>query len=111
DGVGKDTFDQGLTVLKPRGTMVLFGAASGPVPPVDPQVLNQRGSLYLTRPSLAHYLQTREELVWRAGDVLGALSRGEVTVRVGGSYRLEDLAQAHRDLASGQTSGKLLIEP
>src|SRR5690606_22557240 len=66
DGVGKDTFEAGLSVLRPRGTMVLFGAASGPVPPLDPQVLNQKGSLYLTRPSLAHYAAEREELLWRA---------------------------------------------
>lgn len=109
DGVGKATFDDGLTLLKPRGTMVLFGAASGPVPAIDPQVLNQQGSLFLTRPNLANYVQDRDELLWRAGDVLGALARGELSVRVGGVYELEDVAQAHIDLASGSTTGKLLI--
>ncbi len=109
DGVGQATFDAGLTALKPRGTMVLFGAASGPVPPIDPQILNQRGSLFLTRPSLPHHIQSRDELLWRAGDVLSAVERGELTIRIGGEYGLEDLAQAHRDLAAGGTTGKLVI--
>lgn len=111
DGVGQATFDDGLVALKPRGTMVLFGAASGPVPPMDPQVLNQRGSLFLTRPSLAHYLQSRDELLWRAGDVLEAVQRGDLSVRIGGEYGLAELAQAHGDLASGGTTGKLVILP
>ncbi len=111
DGVGQATFEEGLSALKARGTMVLFGAASGPVPPLDPQVLNQRGSLFLTRPSLAHYLQSREELLWRAGDVLAAVQRGELSVRIGGEYGLEDVARAHDDLASGGTTGKLVILP
>ena len=111
DGVGKATFDAGLEVLRPRGMMVLFGAASGPVPPLDPQVLNRKGSLFLTRPMLAHYLLDREELLWRANDVLGAVQSGALNVRIGGRYPLADSAQAHRDLQSGGTTGKLLIIP
>lgn len=111
DGVGKDTFEAGLSVLRPRGTMVLFGAASGPVPPLDPQVLNQKGSLYLTRPSLAHYAAEREELLWRAREVLGAVGDGSLTVRVGGRYPLVEAARAHSDLESGGTTGKLLLVP
>lgn len=111
DGVGQATFEDGLRLLKPRGTMVLFGAASGPVPPVDPQSLNAAGSVYLTRPKLGDYLQTREELLWRAGDVLGAVDSGALSVRIGGTYPLPELADAHRDLAAGGTSGKLLVLP
>jgi len=111
DGVGASTFDAGLQVLRPRGMMVLFGASSGPVPPIDPQVLNQRGSLFLTRPSLLHHLADREELLARAGDVLGAVAEGRLDVRIGGRYPLADAAQAHRDLASGTTTGKLLLVP
>lgn len=111
DGVGKDTFDGGIELLRPRGTMVLFGAASGPVPPFDPQRLNSAGSIFLTRPNLGHYLRDREELLWRAGDVLEAVRRGDLDVRIGGTYPLEELARAHEDLASGATSGKLLIRP
>jgi NADPH2:quinone reductase len=111
DGVGQATFDAGLDVLRPRGTMVLFGAASGPVPPLDPQVLNRKGSLFLTRPMLSHYLLDREELLWRANDVLGAVQSGALNVRIGGRYPLADAAQAHRDLQSGGTTGKLLIIP
>jgi NADPH:quinone reductase len=111
DGVGKSTFDAGLDVLRPRGTMVLFGASSGPVPPFDPQALNGKGSLFLTRPSLIHYMLTREELVWRAGDVLGAVASGDLDVRVGGRYPLAEAARAHRDLEAGATTGKLLVVP
>ncbi len=111
DGVGKATFDAGLDVLRPRGTMVLFGAASGPVPPLDPQVLNRKGSLFLTRPMLSHYLLDREELLWRANDVLGAVQSGALNVRIGSRYPLADAAQAHRDLQAGGTTGKLLIIP
>jgi len=81
------------------------------VPPIDPQVLNQRGSLFLTRPSLLHHLADREELLARAGDVLGAVAEGRLDVRIGGRYPLADAAQAHRDLASGTTTGKLLLVP
>lgn len=111
DGVGQDTFDSGLRLLRPRGTMVLFGAASGPVPPVDPQSLNAGGSLFLTRPSLAHYAADREELLWRAADVLGAIAEGQLSVRVGGRYPLAAAQQAHEDLEGGRTTGKLLLVP
>lgn len=111
DGVGKDTFDAGLSVLRPRGTMVLFGAASGPVPPVDPQLLNSSGSLFLTRPSLAHYASEREELLWRAREVLGAVADGSLHIRIGGRYPLADARKAHEDLEGGGTTGKLVIIP
>ena len=111
DGVGKDTFDAGLAILKPRGMMVLFGAASGAVPPLDPQRLNAAGSLYLTRPSLAHYLLNREELLWRAGDVLGGIADGTLTIRIGGRYPLADASRAHADLEGGGTTGKLVVVP
>lgn len=111
DGVGKDTFNAGLSLLRPRGTMVLFGAASGPVPPVDPQSLNAGGSLYLTRPSLAHYAADREELLWRAGEVLDAIAEDRLDVRVGGRYPLAGARQAHQDLEGGRTTGKLLLVP
>ncbi|QFG68237.1 quinone oxidoreductase family protein [Ornithinimicrobium pratense] len=111
DGVGKDTFDSGLRLLRPRGTMVLFGAASGPVPPVDPQSLNTGGSLFLTRPTLAHYAADREELLWRAADVLGAIAEGRLSIRVGGRYPLAGARQAHEDLEGGRTTGKLLLLP
>lgn len=111
DGVGRTTFDAGLDCLVPRGMMVLFGAASGPVPPVDPQVLNRKGSLYLTRPSIVHYIATREELLGRAGAVLGMLADGRLDVRVGGRYSLEDAGRAHADLEARRTTGKLLVVP
>ena len=111
DGVGKDTFEAGLSVLRPRGMMVLFGAASGPVPPVDPQLLNSAGSLYLTRPSLAHYATEREELLQRASEVLGAVAEGRLQVRVGGRYPLADARRAHEDLEGGRTTGKLVLVP
>ena len=111
DGVGKDTFEAGMSLLRPRGTMVLFGAASGPVPPVDPQSLNAGGSLFLTRPSLAHYAADREELLWRAGEVLDAVAQGRLTIRVGGRYPLAAAQQAHEDLEGGGTTGKLLLVP
>ncbi|CAN5594141.1 quinone oxidoreductase [soil metagenome] len=111
DGVGQATFTDGLTLLTPRGTMVLFGAASGPVPPMDPQDLNAAGSVYLTRPSLNHYLRDRDELLWRATDVLSAVETGALRIRIGGTYPLAEVADAHRDLAAGGTSGKLLVLP
>jgi NADPH2:quinone reductase len=111
DGVGKTTFAAGLDALRPRGMMVLFGGASGPVPPIDPQLLNAKGSLFLTRPSLAHYVADREELRWRASDVLGQVAAGKLEVRIGGRYPLTDAAQAQLDLASGGTTGKLLLIP
>lgn len=111
DGVGRSTFDAGLDVLVPRGMMVLFGASSGPVPPLDPQVLNQKGSLFLTRPTLAHYIATREELLERAGAVLAQVAEGRLDVRVGGRYGLDEAGQAHEDLEARRTSGKLLVVP
>ena len=111
DGVGKDTFDAGLELLRPRGTMVLFGAASGPVPPVDPQVLNQQGSLFLTRPSLAHYVADRAELTSRADDLLHLVAAGELDVRISARYPLAEARQAHEDLEAGGTTGKLLLVP
>lgn len=111
DGVGAATFDAGLEVLRPRGTMVLFGGASGPVPPLDPQVLNAKGSLFLTRPTLAHYVAERAELEERAAAVLGQVAAGTLEVRIGGRYPLEDAARAHLDLESGTTTGKLVLLP
>ncbi|MEW6636271.1 MAG: quinone oxidoreductase [Actinomycetota bacterium] len=111
DGVGKATFEGSLDCLKPRGYMVLFGAASGPVPPFDPQILNQKGGLFLTRPSLAHYTATREELLWRAESVLSWIGNGTLDIRIGGTYPLKDAAQAHRDLEGRRTTGKLILIP
>jgi len=111
DGVGKDTFTGGLNVLRPRGMMVLFGGASGPVAPFDPMILNQKGSLFLTRPVLAHYIATREELEQRAGDVLGMIVRGELRLRIDREHPLGEAAQAHRDLEGRKTTGKLLLRP
>ena len=86
DGVGKDTFDASLSALRPRGMMVLFGGSSGQVPPFDPQRLNSGGSLFLTRPTLAHYIADRAELLWRAGDLFRGIAKGELNVRVGAEY-------------------------
>lgn len=111
DGVGRATFDAGLDCLRPRGMMVLFGAASGPVPPLDPQVLNAKGSLFLTRPSLVHYTAERAELLERAGDVLELVRTGRLAVRIGGRYRLAEARRAHEDLEGRRTTGKLLVLP
>ncbi len=111
DGVGRTTFDAGLDSLVPRGMMVLFGAASGPVPPVDPQVLNRKGSLFLTRPSLGAYVASRAELEWRASAVLGQVADGSLDVRIGGRYPLERAGEAHQDLEGRRTTGKLLVVP
>ena len=111
DGVGRDTFDQSLASLKPRGLLALFGASSGAVPPVDPQRLNAAGSVFLTRPSTGAYLLDRAEFEWRAADLFGAIASGELNVRVGGRYALEEAAQAHTDLQSRKTTGKLLLLP
>ncbi len=109
DSVGKTTFEKSLNCLRPRGLMALFGQSSGPVPPFDPTILNGKGSLYLTRPSLGHYLLTRDELLWRAGDVLNWISAGKLKLRIHRTYPLADAAQAHRDLEGRQTTGKLLL--
>jgi NADPH2:quinone reductase len=109
DSVGKTTFDKSLGSLRPRGMMVLFGQSSGSVPLFDPNTLNGKGSLYLTRPSLAHYLLTREELLWRAGDVLRWIDEGKLKLRIDRTYPLAEAASAHRDLEARRTAGKLLI--
>jgi len=111
DGVGQATFDDSLAALRRRGMMVLYGAASGPVPPVDPQRLNSGGSLFLTRPTLVHYIAGRDELEWRAGDLFSWIADGELDVRIGGTYPLADAARAHQDLAARRTTGKLLLLP
>jgi len=111
DSVGQATFDGGLDVLRPRGYMVLFGASSGPVEPVDPQILNQKGGLFLTRPALAQYTLTREELLWRAESILSWIGQNNLDVRIGGTYELSDVAQAHQDLEGRKTTGKLLLIP
>lgn len=111
DGVGKATFDRDLNVLKPRGYLVLFGGASGAVEPFDLIKLSQKGSLYITRPTLGHYTATREELEWRATDVLGWVKNGELKLRIHGKYPLREAAQAHRDLEGRKTTGKLLLIP
>jgi NADPH2:quinone reductase len=110
DSVGKTTFEKGLKVIRPRGLMALVGASSGPVAALEPAVLNQRGSLFLTRPSLAHYIATREELLWRASDLMALLGAKRLTVHVSRTYPLADAAQAHRDLESRATTGKLLLK-
>ncbi|MBA3343980.1 MAG: quinone oxidoreductase [Gemmatimonadales bacterium] len=111
DSVGRATFAKGLECLRPRGMMVLYGQSSGPVEPLDPQVLNQRGSLFLTRPALGHYTATRKELIERAGTVLGWVADGSLQVRVGGEFPLGEAAQAHRELEGRRTSGKVLLVP
>ncbi len=111
DGVGKTTFDKGLNCLAPRGMMVLFGQSSGPVPPFDASVLNAKGSLFLTRPSLFHYIATREELMERAGDVLGWIRDGKLKLRMETEFALKDAAEAHRALEGRKTTGKVLLVP
>jgi len=111
DGVGQATFDNSLAALRPRGMMVLYGAASGPVPPFDPQRLNAGGSLFLTRPTMGHYIADRAELLWRAGELFEWLASGELNIRIGGEYPLADARRAHEDLAARRTTGKLLLIP
>ncbi|WP_285184971.1 quinone oxidoreductase [Rhodococcus sp. MEB041] len=111
DGVGASTFDASLESVRIRGTVALFGAASGPVPPVDPQRLNKAGSVFLTRPTLAHHIRDRAELEWRGGDVVRALADGTLTVRVEHRYPLEQARQAHIDLESRRTAGSIVLEP
>lgn len=111
DGVGKATFEKGLNVLLPRGYMVLFGGSSGAVPPFDLIKLSQKGSLFVTRPTLAHYTATREELEWRANDVLRWIAAGDLKIRIHKTYPLAEAAQAHRDLEGRKTTGKLLLVP
>ncbi len=111
DGVGRDTFAGSLDALRPRGYLALFGQASGPVPPFDPQILNAKGALFLTRPSLGYYTRTREELLARARDLFGWLGDGTLRLRIGQTYPLADAARAHEDLAGRKTTGKLLLLP
>src|SRR5918995_1317753 len=111
DSVGKDTFDGSLDSLRPRGYMVLFGGSSGQVPPIDLQILNQKGSLFVTRPALAQYTATREELLWRAESLFSWIGQNNLNVRIGGAYALADAEQAHRDLEGRKTTGKLLLVP
>jgi NADPH2:quinone reductase len=109
DSIGKTTFEKSLKVIRRRGTMVLFGQSSGPVPPIDLNILNPRGSLYVTRPSLAHYLATREELLWRASEVMAFVSDGRLKVRVSRTFALAAAADAHRAIESGTTTGKMVL--
>jgi len=111
DGVGRATFAAGLAALRPRGMMVLYGGASGPVPPVEPQELAEGGSLFLTRPTMRHYIASREELLWRTGELFGWIADGLLTIRIGGTYPLAEAARAHHDLAARRTTGKLLLLP
>ena len=111
DSVGKATFDQGLNVLRPRGYMVLYGGSSGAVPPLDLVVLSQKGSLFVTRPSLVNYIATRDELQARASAVFGMIAEGKLKLRIDHTYALADVAQAHRDLEGRKTTGKLLLLP
>ena len=111
DGVGQATFDASLAALGPRGYMVLYGASSGPVPPFELQRLAAGGSLFITRPTLVHYIATRDELVQRAGDLFSWITSGRLKVRIGGRYPLAEAARAHADLAARRTSGKLLLLP
>jgi len=111
DGVGKSTFEKGLNVLRPRGYMVLFGGASGAVPPFDPIALSQKGSLFLTRPSLIHYIATRQELEQRSSDIFNMIIAGKLKLRIGHVYKLEEVQQAHRDLEGRKTTGKILLVP
>lgn len=111
DSVGKTTFDASLACLARRGTLVLFGASSGPVPALDPQRLKSAGSIFLTRPQLSDYIATRSELVWRAQEVLRAVGDGSLQVRIGATYPLAEAAQAHRDLEGRNSTGKLILIP
>jgi NADPH:quinone reductase len=111
DGVGKDTFDDSLAALRIRGTLVLFGAASGPVPPVDPQRLNSGGSLYLTRPTIGHFLLNPQERRWRSDEIFAAAASGALKVRIGARYDLADAARAHEDLEQRRTTGKVILVP
>lgn len=111
DSVGKDTFDKSLNSIRRRGTMVLYGASSGPVPPLDPQTLNAKGSIYLTRPFLGHYTTDRAELVSRVNDVFNWIAAGELKVRIDQTFALTEAAEAHRYLEGRQSKGKILLLP
>jgi NADPH2:quinone reductase len=111
DGVGASTFDASLASLAVRGTLALFGAASGPVPPVDPQRLSAAGSVSLTRPSLVHFVRTPDEFAWRAGEVLDAIAEGSISITVGGRYPLAESDRAHSDLEARRTTGSVVLLP
>jgi len=111
DGVGASTFDASLASLAVRGTLALFGASSGPVPPVDPQRLNSAGSVFLTRPSLAHFIRTGDEFSWRATELFDAIAGGDITVQIGGHYPLAEAARAHEDLQGRRTTGSIVLLP
>lgn len=111
DGVGAATFEASLASLRVRGTLALFGASSGPVPPFDPQLLNAAGSLFLTRPTLVHYTRTADEFAWRAGELLDAIASGTLTITVSERYRLADAEQAHHDLQGRKTVGSVVLVP
>ncbi|HJQ77105.1 MAG TPA: quinone oxidoreductase [Acidimicrobiia bacterium] len=111
DGVGAATFDRSIDLLRPRGMMVTFGNASGPVPEIQPLLLARKGSIFLTRPTLAHYVPTREDLLGRAGDLFAWVDSGDLDVRIGARYPLEEAAEAHRALESRRTTGKVLLIP
>jgi NADPH2:quinone reductase len=111
DSVGKTTFEKGLDCLAPRGTLALFGQSSGAVAPVDPQILNRKGSLFLTRPTLVHYTAAREELVWRATEILTWVKDGSLRVRIDREVPLASAREAHRALEARETSGKVLLIP
>jgi NADPH:quinone reductase len=111
DGVGKTTFDKDLNLLRPRGYLALFGASSGAVPPFDPILLSQKGSIFLTRPTLVHHMATREELEQRSREVFEQIAGGKLKLRIGHVYKLSEAAQAHRDLEGRKTTGKVLLVP
>jgi NADPH2:quinone reductase len=111
DSVGRTTFEKGLNCLKRRGMMVLFGQSSGSVPPIEPGILNTKGSIYLTRPGLAHYTASREELLWRAGDILKWVSEKSLKLHIDRTYPLKEAALAHQALEARETAGKVLIQP
>jgi len=111
DGVGKSTFDASLASLAVRGTLALFGASSGPVPPLDPQRLNAAGSVYLTRPSRIHFVRTPDEFSWRTGELLDSIAAGTINVTVSAHYPLRDAADAHRDLQARRTTGSVVLIP
>jgi NADPH:quinone reductase len=111
DGVGLATFDASLAAVRPRGMMVLYGGSSGPVPPFELQRLAGSGSLFITRPTMIHYIASRDELLWRTGDLFTWIREGRLSVLIGGTYPLADAARAHGDLAGRRTTGKLLLLP
>lgn len=111
DGVGKDTFEKDLNILRPRGYLVYYGASSGPVPPFDLNKLGPKGSLFVARPTLVHHIASREDLEKRSADVLGMIAAGDLKLRIEHVYPLKDAQQAHRDLEGRKTTGKLLLIP